>query len=274
MKYLSRIILSCLLVALSGCTSTISTRIEEADSVAVVAGFQKKLVKGGNFVITTYQLISDTNQPYVFYIEGDGSITSGRVIADNPTPSKVMLLKLATMDHRPNVVYVARPCQFTPMELNPQCTQDYWVDKRFAEEAVDSINIVINTISKNQPVSLVGFSGGGGIAILVTARNSHVKDIITLAGNLDTENFSHHHKVYALKESLNPIDYATQIRHIPQLHLSGGQDKIVPSQIALAYVRASTSNCVKQKILPDITHTKGWDNIWKDVLQIPLTCGR
>lgn len=272
MKYPSSIILLCLLFILPSCTSTLSTRIEQADRVALTAGFQKTLVQGGDFVITTYQRISDSNQPYVFYIEGDGSINSGRVIADNPTPSKVMLLELATMDNRPNVVYVARPCQFTPIELNPQCNQDYWVDKRLAEEVVESVNSVVSTISKNQPISLVGFSGGGGIAVLVAARNSHVKDMVTIAGNLDIENFSHYHEVYALKESLNPIDYAAQISYIPQLHISGGEDKIVPGHIADIYIKVSASDCVKGKVFPDVTHTRGWKDVWKDVLRIPLTC--
>ena len=269
MKYLSSLIL---LFILSGCVATLSTKIEQADRVAFAAEFQKKLVKGGDFVITTYQRISDSNEPYVFYIEGDGSIVSGRSISDNPTPSNVMLLELATMDNRPNVVYVARPCQFTPMELNPQCTQDYWVDKRYAEEVVESINSVISTISKNQPISLVGFSGGGGIAVLVAARNNHVKDMITIAGNLDITNFSKYHEVYALKESLNPIDYAKQIRYISQLHISGGEDKIVPSYIADIYIKASASDCVKGKVFFGITHNKGWKDVWKDVLRIPLTC--
>lgn len=274
MKYLSKVVLASILLVVTGCTSTISSRVEEADRVAAAAGFNKKLVTGDDFVITTYQRISDKNKPYVFYIEGDGSIAYGRTIADNPTPSKVMLLKLAIMDNRPNVVYVARPCQFTPMELNPRCTQDYdyWVNKRFAEEVVESMNAVISSISAKQPISLIGFSGGGGIAVLVTARNSKVKDIITIAGNLDTDGFSSYHNSYALKASLNPIDYAVQIRDVPQLHLSGEQDQIVPPQIANKYVKLSASNCVKQKVFPEISHTKGWDHIWQDVLKIPLTC--
>ncbi len=276
MKYLSSIVLSCILLLISGCTPDLSIRAKKTDEVALPAGFQKKLVRGGDFVITTYQRISDTNKPYVFYIEGDGTIAyyRGGPLEDNPTPYKVMLLKLAIMDNRPNIVYVARPCQFTPMELNPCCTHDhdYWVNKRFAEEVVESMNAVISSISGKQLISLIGFSGGGGIAVLVAARNSNVKDIITIAGNLDTDGFSSYHNSYALKASLNPLDYAVHIRDVPQLHLSGEEDQIVPPQIANMYVKASASNCVKHKIFPDISHTKGWEYIWQDVLKIPLTC--
>ncbi|MCC8484105.1 MAG: alpha/beta hydrolase [Rickettsia endosymbiont of Labidopullus appendiculatus] len=273
MKYLSRVAVVSVSLALSSCVSSIETRVKEAEKLASINRFEKKLVKAGDFVITTYQHILDKDSPYVFYIEGDGSISIGQyAIADNPTPSKVMLFKLATLDTRPNVVYIARPCQYTPVELNPNCNQVYWTDKRMAEEVIESINIVINSINNDKPASLVGFSGGGSVAILVAARNKHIKDIITVAGNLDIKNFSKHHKVYGLKKSLNPIDYAIKINNIPQLHISGSKDKIVPSSIMHGYIKASSSNCIQQKIFPNITHTKGWDKVWQDVLKINITC--
>jgi hypothetical protein len=273
MKYLSKVTVILLYMLISSCTSTLSSRIEEADKVAIINKFEKKLVQAGDFVITTYQRISDKNGHYVFYVEGDGSITSGNyTIADNPTPSKVMLFNLATLDTRPNVVYIARPCQYTPVTLNPKCISIYWTDKRLAEEVVQSINIVIDTINNGTPASLIGFSGGGGIVVLVATRNKNIKDIITIAGNLDIDYFSKYHKVYALKESLNPIDYVAQIRNIPQLHVVGSQDQIVPSTIMNLYVKAIDSNCVQQKIFPNVTHTKGWDKVWRDILKINLNC--
>ncbi|MFU7502820.1 MAG: alpha/beta hydrolase [Candidatus Tisiphia sp.] len=259
---------------LSSCASSIETRVKEAEKVASINKFEKKLVQAGDFVITTYQRVSDKDSPYVFYIEGDGSISIGHyAIADNPNPSRVMLFKLATLDTRPNIVYIARPCQYTPVELNPNCNQAYWTDKRMAEEVIESTNIVINSINNGNPANLVGFSGGGGVAVLVAARNKHIKDIITIAGNLDIENFSKHHGIYTLKESLNPIDYAIKISNIPQLHLSGSKDAIVPSKIMHGYIKASSSDCTQQKIFPNITHIKGWDKVWQDVLKINLTCG-
>ncbi len=258
---------------LSACISSIDARIKEADKIASINGFKKKLVKAGDFVITTYQRLLDKDGPYVFYIEGDGSINRGRyAVADNPTPAEIMLLRLAAFDVRPNVIYVARPCQYTPVELNPNCSQVYWTEKRIAEEVIESINIVINSISNGKSVSLIGFSGGGGVAILVAARNKHIKDIITIAGNLDTDNFSKHHKVYALKESLNPINHAIKINNIPQLHLSGDKDTIVPNNIIQGYVKASLSNCIQQKTFYNVTHTKGWNKVWHEVLKINLTC--
>jgi dienelactone hydrolase len=144
-----------------------------------------------------------------------------------------MLLSLAAMDKRPNIVYVARPCQYTPMELNSKCNPSYWTVKRFSDDSVSSINDVINKINSHQhKFSLIGYSGGGGIAVLIASRNNMVKDIITIAGNLDISAFTNHHKVSPMSGSLNPIDYAKLINNIPQLHLSGGKDKIIPPFIA------------------------------------------
>lgn len=258
---------------LAACAANIETKIKEAEKVASFNSFEKKLVPAGSFVLTAYQRITDKYSPYIVYIEGDGSITSGHyAIASNPTPSKVMLLKLASLDPRPNIIYMARPCQYTPVELNPKCTSDYWVDKRLSEEVIESINTAIIAISNNKPVSLIGFSGGGGVAILVAARNKNIQNIITIAGNLDIERFSRHHEVYALKESLNPIKYAREISNLPQLHIAGDKDLIVPSSILNAYVAASASSCVRFKVFPGITHTIGWESVWKDVLNTNLTC--
>jgi len=262
-------------VFLSGCSTTydVASRVKHSQDIASQNNFKQQLVKGGDFVLTTYQRITDRNLPFVFYIEGDGHLADGAVNSDNPTPANPMLLKLATMDKRPNVVYIARPCQYTPLEMNPKCINDYWLDKRMGQEVLNSINEVINTLNNGQKFSLVGFSGGGGLTILIASQNSNVKDIITIAGNLDTEKFDKHHNYRGyLVKSLNPINYAKQVNNIPQLHLSGMDDKVIPLFIAELYVKDSNSSCVKHKIFPNILHTQGWDKVWSSVLDMPLNC--
>jgi len=237
--------------------------------------FKKVLVKGGDFLITTYQKVDDTSKPFVFYIEGDGLTYTpqGDKVYTNPTPVRQMLLNLASMDKRPNIAYIARPCQYTPMELNPKCNLHYWTDKRLSDDSVVAINDVINKINSNhQKFSIIGYSGGGGIAVLVAARNNMVKDIITIAGNVDHLAFTSHHKVSPMSASLNPIDYAKSINNIPQLHLSGGKDKVVPPFIAEMFVKKSDSVCVKQKTFPNIDHKSGWDKIWESVYSTPIKC--
>jgi pimeloyl-ACP methyl ester carboxylesterase len=274
MKYLSRILFTSIVcILLSSCSNNLSMRVIDADFVGKSNDFTKKLVKGGDFWITTYQRINNKNLPYVFYIEGDGhAFNSKYSISDNPTPAHPMLLKLAALDDRPNVVYIARPCQYTDVSYNSKCNQSYWTDKRMSREVVDSINEVIETLNQDAPLSLIGFSGGGGIAVLIAAQNKHVKDVITLSGNLDHVSFNKFHNARPMLGSLNPIDYATKIAQIPQLHISGGEDKITPPFIADKYVKASNSICVHQAIFNTAKHQKGWEEIWKYILSMPLTC--
>jgi len=272
MRYLFNIGLLLLCgVLLSACNTP--TRDLGPLCIGKLCEFERVLVKGGDFWITTYQRITDKTKPYVFYIEGDGAAFNGRYrVSRNPTPRKQMFVNLAAMDVRPNVVYVARPCQYTPMRLNPTCKMQYWTDKRMSDDSVDSMNDVVNSINNGQKFSLVGFSGGGGIAVLIAARNSKTKDVITLSGNLDHRAFTDFHNVTPMIGSLNPIDYAQDIKHIPQLHISGGRDKIIPPFIADKFVQAVGSSCAKQKIYDDIRHNKGWHRVWEYVVTQKIRC--
>jgi alpha-beta hydrolase superfamily lysophospholipase len=148
------------------------------------------------------------------------------------------------------------------MNLNPKCSNQYWTNKRMSEDSVVAINDVINSINNKQKFSLVGYSGGGGIAILVAARNYMVSDIITVAGNLDHKAFTTHHHVTPMSGSLNPIDYVRQVSHIPQLHISGGKDTVIPPFIAGEFVQRASSPCVKQQIFEGASHRVGWKEMW------------
>lgn len=272
LSYINLIAILFVIVGLSGCnTVRINNNYE---SMGRLYGFERQLVKGGDFWITTYQKITNKNLPYVFYIEGDGRAFNGKYrVSNNPTPKSKTFIELATMDDRPNVVYVARPCQYTPMNLNPKCsTTAYWTSKRLSEDSVESINQVIDQINGGGTFSLVGYSGGGGIAVLIAERNPLVKDIITIAGNLDHRKFTEHHDVDPMIYSLNPVDYAKQINHIPQLHLSGGKDHIIPPFITDHFVKESDSRCAKQRIFPNNGHSKGWKDVWEYILTLPVTC--
>jgi len=273
--YAYRFLLSllCTCVLISSCSTNIAIRSKEADSISATNHFTKQLVKGGDFTLTTYQRITNKDLPYVFYIEGDGYAFNGRYsISDNPTPLHPMLLKLASLDDRPNVVYIARPCQYTDMDLNPKCNESYWTDRRMSEEVVASVNMAIESINNRQNFSLIGYSGGGGIAVLIAARNNRVKDIITLAANLNHVSFNRHHNTKPMIGSLNPIDYAVKIRNIPQLHVSGSADNIVPTFIAEEYIKKSDSPCVEGCIFNGLHHQNNWDLYWKNIFNKPITC--
>lgn len=265
-------LLLCLILSSCHTTNPITRNID-SDFVGKSHGFIRRIVKAGDFWVTTYQKITNKSLPYVFYIEGDGFAFVNRYsISDDPTPVRPMLLKLATLDSRPNVVYIAQPCQFTPMSLNPKCNQAYWTNLRMSGEVINVLNEVINTINHDLKFSLVGYSGGGGITVLIAAKNKLVKNIITISGNLDHISLSKYHNVNPMIGSMNPIDYAAQIRNIPQLHISGGKDTTVPPFIADKFVQASASTCVHQHIFDIAQHTQGWAGVWEYILNMPLAC--
>lgn len=272
MKYLSKILsITICLMTISACQ--VVTHHNGPETIGNLHEYQKKLVKGGDFWITTYQKVTDKTKPFVFYIESDGAAFAGRyVVSTNPTPRQQMMIKLVAMDKRPNVVYVARPCQYTPMDLNPKCTNPYWTSKRLSDDSVDAVNQVIMSINNKKEFSLIGYSGGGGMAVLIAARNPLVKDIITIAANLDHKAFTSYHNVTPMVGSLNPIDYAQKINKIPQMHFSGGKDRIIPPFIADKFVQESNSKCVKQHIFYENTHAYGWEKKWKYILSLPVVC--
>lgn len=266
-------ILLILALILSSC-STLSPieRKENADKIANSHGFTSKLVRGGQFLIYTYQKITDSALPYYIYIEGDGFIIDRGTISKDPTPRNPLLITLASIDHRPNVIYIAKPCQYSLSTNRDVCNNSYWTGKRLSDDSVESINEVINKIAKNNDVNLIGFSGGGGLAALIAARNHKVKSIITIAGNLDHVAFNKLHHTEPMTASLNPIEYAKLINHIPQLHLSGAEDKIVPPIIAESFTEKSHSRCVHQKTYQGCSHAKGWSLIWGDIIKKPVVC--
>ena len=121
--------------------------------------------------------------------------------------------------------------------------------------------------------NLIGYSGGGTVSVLLAARRDDVISLRTVAGNLDHKLQSHIHKVSMMPYSLNAKDSAQDISDIPQIHFVGAQDKIVPIDIAESYKKSARSHCIKNKIVSNVKHHKGWTENWLTLLNEPLpTC--
>lgn len=266
-------------LSLGGCRGTVSGRIHAADSVAKAAQLQKQVIKTPEFALTSYARFSDPRTSIHVYIEGDGfAWVTKTQLSQNPTPREPLVLRLAALDTHPNVLYIARPCQYTPLSEDSHCAPKYWSRSRFAPEVVDSIDQVISTYVEKwgtHQVTLIGYSGGGGIAVLVAAQRKDVEKIITLAGNLDHVALNRYHHVSEMKDSLNPIDVATRVATIPQLHVSGADDIIVPGFIAHDFKNRSehaVSGCIMLRTEPGVTHYQGWKKIWPRLLATAIEC--
>lgn len=269
-------ILMSVIVLMTGCATmpVFMDRSSIADDIANKAGFNKEYVKVGGFTLMTYQRFNKPSDKISIYIEGDGRAweTKHR-LSDDPTPSNPVALKLAVVDPADNVAYIARPGQYAASGF-PDCDAKYWSDWRFAPEVVESMDRAIDILKEKAGVKylkLVGFSGGGAIAVLVAARRSDVIALRTVAGNLNTNVFCAYHHVSPLDGSMNPLDVALKVARIPQRHFVGSIDKIVPFAIVESFVKMEgDKNDERITVVGGIAHNDGWDKRWHDLLLIQL----
>jgi hypothetical protein len=161
------------------------------------------------------------------YIEGDGFawITSTQPSTD-PTPRDPLALRLALAQPDGNAAYLARPCQYVDAKAS-NCHRRYWTDARFALDVVNASDLALSQLKARfgaQKLTLVGYSGGGSIALLLAAHRNDVDQVVTVAGNLDHHAWTTHHRLKPLSESLNPVDNLPELQSILQIHFVGEMD--------------------------------------------------
>lgn len=244
---------------------SLERRLDLADSLVKNSNLVKNDIQTSFFLLRTYEKIANNKDRLRVYIEGDGLAWINKYkISNDPTPINPITLRLASKDKQKNVLYMARPCQYT-LKKDKKCNSSYWSKKRFSEEVINSFDEALDILKTKhhfKKIELVGFSGGGAIATLLAARRSDVIKIITIAGNLNHNLVNKIHEVSQMKESLNPIDIASKISHIPQVHYVGEDDKVVPMDIAKSFFHASKNiDNIKIILLKNTTHSKGWDKL-------------
>lgn len=237
-------------VLLCGCTS-----------LTVPPEYQYKEIETSYFRLASWQKITNPKAPYKIYIEGDGAAfrADGSVSFD-PTPRSTMLREIAFGDKHPNVVYLARPCQFVKDE---KCQPQYWSIARFSKESVQSEYEAVKTITKSNPLTLVGFSGGAQIAGLMTVRYAdlNVQKLVTIAGNLDVRSWTDYHNLPPLILSDDLANYKTEYATFKQVHYIGSLDDNIVPQITENFVTDSSTLIYVQ----DATHNTGWEKEFEAV---------
>ncbi|SOE99410.1 hypothetical protein SAMN05446635_7426 [Burkholderia sp. OK233] len=258
----------------TGCATL--DRDTHADAQAEAAGLKRELINTDGFVLTAFSRISRPDAPLNLYVEGDGLAWISRSEPSlDPTPREATGLALAAADPAANVVYLARPCQFTPMAMNPRCGVPYWTGKRFAPEVVASMDEAVSQFAARMPgqrINLVGYSGGGALAVLVAARRTDVASIRTVAGNLDDEFVNRLHDVSSMPQSENAIDFASRVASIPQIHFSGADDTVVPPAVAQRFVDTTGKRCAQARTVPDVKHDGDWSALWPALLGVTPAC--
>lgn len=263
-----------LLILVSACSSTppVSERTSNARELASRAGFTERLISTPSFELVGFgKSLGKPSDVLVVYIEGDGRAwKTASLPSNNPTPINPLALRLAIQDTRSAVAYLARPCQFVSLPSR-NCSEAAWTFARFSPVVVDAMNEAVNKLKKDygaKTLILVGYSGGGAIAVLVAAKRSDVQALMTVAGNLDTDAWVRLYDLEPLSRSLNPALFASQLRSVPQTHFIGGKDEVVPKAVVQSYLmKMGSPNRAKVIELPNDGHLCCWSENWGNLLK-------
>lgn len=260
-----------LLFALAGCTHvpSVQERVAHTDKLAEAAGWQRELLSLASIPLVAYlpsrQVKSST---LTIYIEGDGlAWISAQRPSLNPTPILPLALQLALAQPDGSAVYLARPYQY--VDGGVACHQRYWTDARFAEEVVAASNAAIDLLKQKfaaTHIQLVGYSGGGAVAVLLAARRTDVIGLVTVAGNLNHILWSRQHRLSPLSGSLNPLEVRHKLHSVEQLHLVGGRDENIFPELSEHFVAGLPA--ARRRVIVEFDHqccwVKDWPVLWEE----------
>lgn len=234
------------------------------DDLAAHAGFERATLDAGGFVLTRYLRAAPGATTLVVYLEGDGAAwyRDGLHVTIHPPPVQPFALRLAARDPAPAVAWLGRPCQPVAPEEARGCEPSVWSQRRFSEPVVEALDQGLGVLRRQAGATrleLVGYSGGGVLATLLAARRDDVVRLVTLSAPLDLDAWIAHHGLGPL-EARNParID-SSRLDAVPQTHLAGGRDTVVPPEIVESYVQARGVGRVE--VVPDVGHG-GWAKGW------------
>ena len=200
-------------------------------------------------------------------IEGDGMAwLSVREPSPDPTPSDPVGWRLARRVSEAAVLYLARPCQFLQVSERGDCTSLDWTDNRFSQRWIVRLDAAIDEAKRNAGMTndarvvLAGYSGGGVLAALLAARRSDVSGLVTVAAPLDHAAWTSHHGVSALAGSLSLVEVQQRLATVPQMHVTGENDAVVPPFLIERFVAAYPAGApVTVLKLPGVDHAMRTD---------------
>lgn len=258
------ILLPCIL-GLTAC----ATPAERFTDVAEDYGFYRFTVNSGTFGHQFYlnngSNLNLNEEVLHVYLDGDGSPwMQRRWINEDPTSKNPMILDLMRQD-RATSILLGRPC-YHGFSKSPGCHFKYWTSHRYSNEVVISMAQALkNWLEKNsfKRIVLIGFSGGGTLAVLIAPHIANVQTVVTLAANLDVDAWSRHHGYSPLTESLNPAEFSLTA-DLRQIHIAGLNDRIVPAEIIKSYT-AKQANAT-YLAYAGYDHHCCWAKAWQSIL--------
>jgi hypothetical protein len=255
--------LSLLMMAASGCA--LAPPAERYDRAAADIGLLPGTVEGSGFGHRVYHRPGVRGGHLHVYLEGDGTpfIARTRIAAD-PTPRQPMTLGLMRRDPDAAVL-VGRPCYHG---ITTGCPASLWTTARYSEAVVASMAAAIARVLSegNHPTAtLIGFSGGGAVAVLVAERLSAVTHVVTIAANLDIRAWTDRHGYTPLHDSINPADIVGTRSGLRHLHLTGGNDVNVPPALQQSLHARLPEDAFRT--IDGFDHDCCWTSIWPAALR-------
>ena len=229
--------------------------LSACQSLEIPSAYVYSEIETSTFKLAGWQKITDPKAPYKIYIEGDGyAFRASGVVSSNPTPRGTLLRELAFGDSHPNVVYLARPCQFVEDNL---CRPEYWSTARFSPEVIKATAEAVGQIAGQHKITLVGFSGGAQVAGLVAVQypQLNIQKLVTVAGNLDVLSWVAYHQIRPLDKSEDLHDYRSSYLRIPQIHYVGEKDKNIVPEITYRFI-GDSQNII---LIKNASHNSGWE---------------
>lgn len=194
------------------------------------------------------------------YIEGDGAAWwLQKFPPSDPTPVVSLAVHWVLSEHRMDLAYLARPCQYLAAPDRQACPPDWWTQARYGPAVHAQMQRMLDDLKSQsgaQQLELIGHSGGGTMAVLLAAQRQDVACLAVLAAPLDLQAWTSHHRVAPLSGSLDPALLSADQLSAPAVYLWGEHDTVVPAhtvgRFALKVKQAS------MVVIPGWGHTQGW----------------
>jgi hypothetical protein len=256
--------LCCTLILFAGCAPG-----QRLDAVAPGYGFERELVAGTRFQHVLYRNYAGVPDEAVLhvYLDGDGLPWRTRYrVSSDPTPRQPLVLSLMAQDPGPSV-YLARPC-YNGQADAPGCGPQLWTSGRYGPEVVSSMKAALTRVlagSHFAGVVLIGYSGGGALAMLLAREMKETRGVITIAGNLNPARWAELHDYSPLSESMNPAEEPPLSAKIRQLHYVGSLDSNVPPDMVRAATRRQPR--VSVVVVDGFDHRCCWETMWPSIVK-------
>jgi len=253
------------LLTLSSCTHSAS---QQFLAKATSYGFEEITIPTQQFTLQAYQnrptKKSKSNVLHV-YLTGDGvPFFRGSYINKDPTPRNGLALELMALDSAPSVL-IGRPCYHLELNTPPCENPKWWTTHRYSPEIVDALAQAIDDYAGSSSVTLIGFSGGGALATLLTQKITNIHTVIGINPNLDIDAWTTFHGYTPLTGSLNPVDASNwSANDVRILFLTGENDNNVPAHLWQEHYQERKNIQIER--YDGFTHTCCWPEIWRKIL--------